>query len=34
MLAMLEDREPNYRAKPEVWLYELPPDKVVGGTSE
>ena len=30
MLAMLEDREPVYRTRPDVWLCELPLDKVIG----
>jgi hypothetical protein len=33
MIAMLEDREPVYRTKPDVWLYELPPDKVIGAST-
>jgi hypothetical protein len=34
MLAMLEDREPVYRTRPDVWLCELPLDKVIGNTEK
>lgn len=30
MLSMLEDREPIYRTRPDVWLCDLPKDKVIG----
>jgi hypothetical protein len=30
MMSMLEDREPVYRPKPDVWLCNLTKDKVVG----
>lgn len=34
MLAIMEDREPLYRIRPDVWLCELPLDKVIGNTEK
>ena len=30
MMSILEDREPIYRVRPDVWLCDLPKDKVIG----
>jgi hypothetical protein len=30
MLSIVEDREPIYRTRPDVWLCDLPKDKVLG----
>lgn len=30
MLALMEGREPLYRDRPDVWLCDLPKDKVIG----
>lgn len=34
MLSIVEDREPVYRDRPDVWLCELPHDKVIGDSEE
>jgi hypothetical protein len=32
MLALMEGREPLYRSRPDVWLCDLPKDKVIGNS--
>ena len=32
MLSMLENRGPVFKTKPDVWLCELPEDKVIGNS--
>jgi hypothetical protein len=34
LISILEDREPLYRVRPDVWLCELPKDKVIGNSEE